>query len=606
MNISSTRLHGRRRVVLALAGAIGIQWIWGLCAGLAEEPLATLPHDDVRQVAFSPDGKTLVSAGNAQKDWWRRTIKFWELKTRKVRTTIEFPQFREEDIHKLVAAHPWVLKDRKNGNAADHPDESAKGDMRLLTSGELNLAPVKPNPAPAEPDDPQAVEDRAARWWKQTVQDRNVWYWFHDLAYSPDGRTIAVSFELMYPNPFPHRDLDPLLHGKRKRPKTTETEGATGRRARRKPSPLATKAGVPRRRLSITMIGLYDAHTGKTRAITGFDTDGSDITKRSGLDPNDLFSSPVLYPKNYPPHWVVAKGPPPIRPHSRLVGRSSPRGSNFAGGSGVTRGRVSFSPDGKLVAGGDKSGIVRIWDLDGTLQTTLDGHIFGVKFLSFLPAGWYNAYRAQREKTGTGYSKEGIAPDRGGRDYPQQSLGSSGPFDLLTVDGHTTFRIWNTKGRLLGQWQPPEARRAISLAVDRDRRRWEWDYRDRCWQYGSECLGLSPDGGTVVCRKNMDRGPRAELWLLDLATGQRQKLKQHPLMKHVERLASAAFSPDGRTLALGGMQDRRIILWELSERTPRKMLDGAGGPVRCLAFSPDGKVLASTAYNGIELWSLAE
>src|SRR5207253_2708011 len=63
---------------------------------------------------------------------------------------------------------------------------------------------------------------------------------------------------------------------------------------------------------------------------------------------------------------------------------------------------------------------------------------------------------------------------------------------------------------------------------------------------------------------------------------------------------AVAFSPDGKLLASGGT-DRRIILWEVpsagSKPPPqlaeRGYLDGHQGNVACLAFSPDGKLLAS-------------
>lgn len=87
-----------------------------------------------------------------------------------------------------------------------------------------------------------------------------------------------------------------------------------------------------------------------------------------------------------------------------------------------------------------------------------------------------------------------------------------------------------------------------------------------------------------------------------------------------------AFSPDGKTVATGGYGERlptgghmgRVKLWEAA--TGKNLVDipahqpdarrGGRGRVRCVAFSPDGKTLASSGdarkINGkIKLWEVA-
>jgi WD40 repeat protein len=70
-----------------------------------------------------------------------------------------------------------------------------------------------------------------------------------------------------------------------------------------------------------------------------------------------------------------------------------------------------------------------------------------------------------------------------------------------------------------------------------------------------------------------------------------------------------AFRPDGTPLAAGTYQ--RVQLWDVAAKTASRALTGAVGPVRCLAWSADGKQLAAGCGKPAELgqalvWSVAE
>jgi hypothetical protein len=77
-----------------------------------------------------------------------------------------------------------------------------------------------------------------------------------------------------------------------------------------------------------------------------------------------------------------------------------------------------------------------------------------------------------------------------------------------------------------------------------------------------------------------------------------------PLRGDDNRVTSLAFSPDGKTLA-SGSYDKTIRLWDTSTwRAIGEPLRGHDDSVTSIAFSPDGKTLVSGSYDEmIRLWS---
>jgi len=99
----------------------------------------------------------------------------------------------------------------------------------------------------------------------------------------------------------------------------------------------------------------------------------------------------------------------------------------------------------------------------------------------------------------------------------------------------------------------------------------------------TESVAFSPDGSMLASAGHVDGAVR--LW--DVRAGKlRQEIKAH------DAPTAVAFSPDGKTLATGGY-DGALKLWDVGGGAPKRSLDYAPNAiVGSIVFSPDGRLVA--------------
>jgi WD40 repeat protein/transcriptional regulator with XRE-family HTH domain len=321
---------------------------------------------------------------------------------------------------------------------------------------------------------------------------------------------------------------------------------------------------------------------------------------------------------------------------------------------------IDISPDGEIVAVGDSSGLVYLWEIATTkLLATFEGHTSWVWCVAFSPDGnrlassgsdtsirlWDvqsgKCLRVLTEHTGCVWSVN-FSPD-GQR--------------LASGSDDQTVRVWNLQGDCL-QVLKGHTKNVYSVHFSPDNQTLASSGKDesiRIWNVingnclnvlqghneGVHCVRYSPDGQLLA---SGSFGGSIRLWSGQLHANACQSNSDSKVLHgHTNWVWSMAFSPDGSILASGSddgtlrlwnvqdgqcinvlsshtddvlaiairgklmvsaSQDQTVRLWNLHGQS-LKTLRGCTSGIRSLSISPNGKTLASRGQDEtIHLWHL--
>ena len=404
-----------------------------------------------------------------------------------------------------------------------------------------------------------------------------------DVAFAPDGRTVATG--------------EPATGFEQPRPETIVV------RSRSSGVQLASSAAIPGGRLA------------------GYTRDGRGLLVSTGPGRSMILDARTLKRvRAFPVGGAAA-----LSPAADVAAFGAADGTvtlldlrtgttrRFSGRAGGAIDAVAFTPDGAVLATTTESGTVAAWTVrTGELRDTFTGHSGAAVAAVFSPDG-RTLYTASSDGTELAWDAGGGRrlgrPFRYARPDDQSSASAVDPRGSLVAVSRVANRVELLDARTLtptGRTLTAPVGTAHSIAFSRDgalvaatgdARSAVWNVRTgtrtrtvRVGPHGSTDVAFSPDGRELAVGE-ADKAVR----LVNLRTGATTDLRSKGTPDDVD------FSPDGKLLASASLNGT-VTLWDVATKSAVRSLSG---PVAAysVAFSPDGKLVAVGDNSGtVVLW----
>ena len=158
--------------------------------------------------------------------------------------------------------------------------------------------------------------------------------------------------------------------------------------------------------------------------------------------------------------------------------------------------------------------------------------------------------------------------------------------EMIVMIGRREARLPSTAGNTVQLWDITTGEKKTTLKLQTQR---------------AASIVYSPDGNTIATARKSDN----TVYLWDAATGKSNGTLERYAGK--DNIRSFVYSPDGNTIATaGGRNDDTLQLYDTQTGKHKATLTGHTQAVNSVAYSPDGKTIASGSMDGtVQLWDAA-
>jgi WD40 repeat protein len=265
---------------------------------------------------------------------------------------------------------------------------------------------------------------------------------------------------------------------------------------------------------------------------------------------------------------------------------------------------LAFDPGGRRLASGSSDKTISLWEVPGLkkMSTPLVGYASNAYSIAFHPGGgllaagladgtvalWnvvssnQPARDAQGSDSGKALSSSRVGYQLAGDGSSSATFSPAGDIVVAATGASMTLRAWKSATR-------------ESVPIH--------DTSTQIWK-----VAFSPAGGGTVATagcwnwdRQAERCTRGAIQFWDAA---RWRTLGPPVAAH-SGWSTIAFHPDGRTLVSAGREDGDVLFWDVAARKPVYVMPIPGHRIFAVAFSSDGRTLATATNKGLMLWDSA-